>query len=100
MEQSIENFRKVYRMLVDEESRDIYLNKLNFLISSESKYMNRILDDFSPRFSPMDRSTFADILNAIDGDKISYCMEQVDFPVSLQMNGSMTSGSWHFVRMT
>lgn len=40
MNGTLENFRRVYTMLEDEESRNIYLNRLNWLISGEQKYID------------------------------------------------------------
>lgn len=65
MGQDIALYRKVYNLLEDEESRDIYLDRLNFLISYKSEYMNRILSKYTSDFAPMNRVTFADILRTM-----------------------------------
>lgn len=69
MEQSLENYRKVYQLLQDDQSRDIYLDTLNFLISYKSDYINRLLYKYSPKFAPMNRITFADLLLAMPKDE-------------------------------
>ena len=39
---------KVYQMLEDDESRDIYLNKLNWLLSLDYRYIKNILTMYQP----------------------------------------------------
>ena len=39
MRRVLKDFTKVYQMLGDDASRDIYLNKLNWLISSDYTYI-------------------------------------------------------------
>ena len=34
---------RIYQMLADDESRDTYLNRLNFLISGNLKYIRKII---------------------------------------------------------
>lgn len=42
----MELFRQIYAMLEDEESKYIYLNRLNYLISRDFGYMENIIDKF------------------------------------------------------
>jgi len=49
MEGTLENYRKVYGMLADQESRDIYLNRLNWLISGDLKYFSNIIEEYLPQ---------------------------------------------------
>ena len=37
------DYQKVYQMLEDEESRDIYLNRLNAMISGDYRYIAHIV---------------------------------------------------------
>lgn len=39
----LENYRKVYRMLEDKESRDLYISRLNWLISEDWKYAGNMV---------------------------------------------------------
>ena len=39
-------FQEIYAMLEDEESKDIYLNRLNYLISGDFRYMKYIIDKY------------------------------------------------------
>lgn len=45
MKRVLKDFTKVYQMLEDEASQDIYLNKLNWLISSDYTYIKEILTE-------------------------------------------------------
>lgn len=45
-EDRTEDYRKVYRMLEDDESRDIYLNRLNWEISGDPKYLAAIVSGY------------------------------------------------------
>lgn len=42
----IQDYAKVYHMLEDEESRDIYLNRVNYLISGDYKYLDNIVSKY------------------------------------------------------
>lgn len=44
------DYQKVYQMLEDEESRDIYLNRLNAMISGDYRYIAHIVRRISPAF--------------------------------------------------
>ena len=48
----LEKYRKVYSMLGDEESRNIYLNRLNWLISGDLKYIDKIVTAYLPQSFP------------------------------------------------
>ena len=39
-------FQQIYAMLEDDESRDVYLNRLNYLISGDFGYMKQIIDKY------------------------------------------------------
>ena len=43
LKSTFENYQSVYEMLGDEESRDIYLNRLNYLISGNGKYVRNMV---------------------------------------------------------
>lgn len=42
----MDKFQEVYAMLEDDESKDIYLNRINYLISGDFKYMKYIIDKY------------------------------------------------------
>lgn len=43
MRSTFENYQRVYEMLEDEESREVYLNRLNYLISGNGKYVRNMV---------------------------------------------------------
>lgn len=66
---TLEEMKKVYQMLSDEESRFTWLNKMNYLITNDSKYIDAIVDVYLPEFSKLGSKTAGDILSAIPQDK-------------------------------
>lgn len=42
----IKGYNDVYKLLEDEESKDIWLNRLNYLITDDDKYIERIIDRY------------------------------------------------------
>ncbi len=42
----IKAYNDVYKLLEDEESRDIWLNRLNYLITDDDRYIERIIDRY------------------------------------------------------
>jgi len=56
-------------MLEDEESRDIYLNKLNWLISGDRKYFDAIVTAYLPGVPLSGKTTIADIKNSMPKDQ-------------------------------
>lgn len=49
MESTFEQYRGVYALLEDEQSRDIYLNRLCWLISRDRKYLDAIVARYFPK---------------------------------------------------
>lgn len=52
----LEDLGKVYRMLEDEESKFIYINKLNYLVTGEIKYIKKIVRRCMPEIPVYDRT--------------------------------------------
>lgn len=67
MESTLKNYIQVYRMLEDEESRDIYLRRLNWLISGDKKYIDSIVAAYLPE-APLFK-TFAEIRDSIPDNR-------------------------------
>ena len=44
----LNGWKTVYDMLEDEESKEIYLNKLSWLISGKYKYLRKIVSTYAP----------------------------------------------------
>lgn len=59
----IEKCKKVYHFLEDEESKEIYINRLNFLISNEVKYIESIVNKYVPELRPRNVELYQDIEN-------------------------------------
>lgn len=57
----IQDLTKVYQMLEDDESRDIYLNRLNYLISENDKYIEKIVRTYLPGLPLLSKKTIADL---------------------------------------
>ena len=53
MQESIENYQKVYRMLEDRESKDTYMDRLAYLISDDYKYIEHIITVYLPDMLPL-----------------------------------------------
>ena len=52
LKQAAETFGKIYRMLEDQESKDIFMNRLSFEISSNDEYLYKIINTFYRRRWP------------------------------------------------
>lgn len=52
---TVENLKKVYNMLQDEESRFTFLNRLNYLVSNDITYIENIVNKYLPEM-PLWRS--------------------------------------------
>ena len=44
----MEDFTQIYGMLEDQESKDIYLERLNYLISGDRQYIDNIVEKYLP----------------------------------------------------
>ena len=69
MGETMEQYRKVYGMLEDEESRDIYLNRLNWLISGEQKYLDAIVSAYLPKAPLFEGKTMTDLKKSLSKDR-------------------------------
>ena len=49
---TFEDYQKVYGMLGDQESREIYINRLNWLITGDQKYTDAIVNGFLKTTAP------------------------------------------------
>lgn len=66
---SLEQFQKVYRMLEDEESRNIYLNKLNWLISNNQNYIDTIVTNYIPKAPLFTGKSVQELLDSLPQDR-------------------------------
>lgn len=81
MESNLQNFQRVYQMLEDEKSKDIYLNRLNYLVSNDYKFIKRIVP---PSLSYADSDEhyifFGEILSKIPADSKIILYGAGDYP--------------------
>lgn len=61
--------KKVYGMLEDEVSRDIYLHRLNYLVSGDYKYIREILAAYLPELPPLSGRTMEDFRASLPQDR-------------------------------
>ncbi len=69
MDTLIDKYRQVYQMLEDKESRDIYLNRLNWLISGDDQYIANIVNNYLPTMVPRCGRTIDDLRKLIPSDR-------------------------------
>lgn len=60
MESTLESYQKVYQMLEDEQSRFIYLNRINYLITKNSQFIKNIIPEKLPRTDTQGNFPFLD----------------------------------------
>lgn len=65
---TLEQYQRVYRMLEDEQSKDIYLKRLNYLISNDKKYIDAIVSAYLP-MAPLKKGTMLDLRNSMPANR-------------------------------
>lgn len=65
----IAEWKKVYGMLEDAVSRDIYLRRLNYLVSGDYKYIREILAEYLPDLPPLSGRTMKDFQASLPPDR-------------------------------
>jgi len=69
LDKKLDDYISVYNMLEDEESKDIYLKRLNYLISGKSKYIDDIVTAYLPNVPLFKETALDDIKNALPEDR-------------------------------
>lgn len=69
MDATLENLKKVYQMLEDEESRDIYLNRVNFYISADFRHFEQIINTYLPQITPLHSDRLEEMVASLPADK-------------------------------
>jgi len=69
MQGSVEEYRKIYQMLEDQESKDTYLGRLAYLISGDYKYIENILTVYVPNIPPLSGSTIEELLISLPEER-------------------------------
>ncbi|MCI8512374.1 MAG: FkbM family methyltransferase [Lachnospiraceae bacterium] len=65
----IERLQDVYNLLEDAESKDIYLNRLNFLITKDYRYIRHIIETHVPGLTTLNQSSILNLLSFLPKDK-------------------------------
>jgi hypothetical protein len=68
-EDTIKNFKKVYMMLEDELSRELYVDRLNWLVSGDSRYVEAIVKMSHPDVPVWNRCEEKDFVNVLPNDR-------------------------------
>lgn len=69
MGNELHNLARVYQMLADEESKDIYLKRLNYLVTYNFDYIHRIRNTYLPQLPPWDGTPIADVFMRLPGNR-------------------------------
>jgi hypothetical protein len=68
-EDTIKNFKKVYMMLEDELSRELYVDRLNWLVSGDSRYVEAIVKMSHPDVPVWNSCEEKDFVNVLPNDR-------------------------------
>lgn len=66
---AVNDIIKVYQMLEDEESKEIYLARLNFLVSNDYQYLRRIIEKYVPQVSALNGGTIAELIASLPDER-------------------------------
>lgn len=65
-------FQKIYNWMEDEESKEIFLNRLSFVISRDYNYMYKIISKYVPDMAVLNDEAIPALLNQLPYDKDFY----------------------------
>ena len=66
----VSQLSQIYNLLEDQQSKDIYLWKLNYLVSGDKYYVKKIVDSYLPDFYPWLFTQVNNLIDAIPGEMI------------------------------
>jgi len=69
MEKTLESYKSVYNMLEDSQSKDIYIKRLNYLLTGDFKYIRDIVSTYTPQLIPWHDKRFSNLLASIPKDR-------------------------------
>jgi len=69
MKSTLEDYQKVYRILEDDESKDIYLSRLSFLVSAHSKHIEPIVSKYLPDLPVYTGWSHSELIASMPKDK-------------------------------
>lgn len=62
---SLTSMQQVYHLLADQESRDIYIHRLNYLITEDYKYLQHIIDNSVPELQKSQQKRMLKFIDAL-----------------------------------
>lgn len=65
----LENFSVIYNRLSDEQSKEIYINRLNFLITGDYRYMHNIISKYVPDMAALNDKAIPELLDKLPADR-------------------------------
>ncbi len=65
----LEEYARVYGMLGDEISRDIYLHRINYLVSGDYRYIKEMITAYIPNLKPLGGKTMEELRAALPEDR-------------------------------
>lgn len=68
MSERIQDLYRIYNWLEDEESRDVYLSRLNFLITEDFRYMSNMISRYIPDLAILNDTEIPTLLSRIPQD--------------------------------
>lgn len=69
MGDQLSNLMRVYNMLEDNQSKDIYLKRLNYLLTGDFKYIRDIVTKYTPDLVPWNGKGFDDLIASLPKEK-------------------------------
>lgn len=70
MEHFMDNdFRKVYELLEDDASKEIYLAKLNLLVTDDYKYLRPVIEKYIPEVAAINGAAIPELIRSLPEDK-------------------------------
>ncbi len=65
----LKSYKQIYGWLYDDESKEIYLNRLNFLISNDYRYMHKIISKYVLDMAALNDKEIPELLDKLPSDK-------------------------------
>ena len=73
---AIKQLFSIYNWLEDEQSKEIYLNKLNFLVTGNYEYMHKIISKYVPDMAALNEKAIPELMRYCHKIGILFYMEQ------------------------
>lgn len=66
---AIKQLFSIYNWLEDEQSKEIYLNKLNFLVTGNYEYMHKIISKYVPDMAALNEKAIPELIALLPQDR-------------------------------